>query len=203
MRILGKIEQQLNHVLALDEDTLESLADLSGQVISLELINTGFIIYILPSKDGVHLQSEYIGNTNVKIRGTPSDMVAYLIKSNEKSSNFTGSIEVIGDVGLAQDFQSILKNIDLDWEEQLAHWFGDTVAHKLGRVLKGAAIFSSNTGNKIRQDVSEYLRFEAELTLDTTTLSEFSNAVDTLRNDVERLKLRIKRLERDLKVESE
>ena len=195
MTLLGKIEKQLNQVLSLDDDALKSLAQLSDKVISLELINTGFIIYILPSIDGVHLRSEYENKSNVKIRGTPSDMVAYLIKTREKSSNFTGDIEVIGDVSLAQDFQSILKDIDIDWEEQLAQWFSDPVAHKLGRLLKGAASFASNSGLKLQQDVSEYLRFEAELTLDKTALSEFSNAVDILRNDVARLKLRINRLQ--------
>lgn len=195
MRLLNKIERQLNHVLALDEDSLKSLAELSGQVISLELINTGFIIYIWPSAEGLHLQTEYEGEANVKIRGTPPDMLAYLLKSRDGSGGSAGSIEVIGDVGLAQDFQSILKDIDLDWEEQLAHWFGDTAAHSLGRLLRGTANFARNSGDKFQQDLSEYLRFETEMTPDLTAMDEFTSAVDTLRNDVERLKLRIKRLE--------
>lgn len=200
MILLGKIEKQINHILALDEDAMKSLADLSGQVLLLELINTDFIIYILPSEEGLHLQTEYAGKTNVKIRGTPSDMVTYLLKSNKRTAGFAGSIEVIGDVGLAQDFQSVLLNIDLDWEEQLAHWFGDTLAHQLGRILRGGASFARSSGEKLQQDVSEYLRFECELTLEKTALARFGSDVDTLRNDVERLKLRINRLENHRKV---
>ena len=138
--------------------------------------------------------------TNVKIRGTPSDMVTYLLKLNERTAGFAGSIEVIGDVGLAQDFQSVLLNIDLDWEEQLAHWFGDTLAHQLGRILRGGASFARSSSEKLQQDVSEYLRFERELTLEKTALARFGSDIDTLRNDVERLKLRINRLENHRKV---
>lgn len=203
MNLLDKIERQLNHILGLDEESLKSLAGLSGQVISLELIDTNFIIYILPSAAGVHLQIDYEEIANVKIRGTASAMVAYLLKSKEKSANFAANIEVIGDVGLAQDFQAILLNIDLDWEEQLAQWFGDTTAHKLARLLRGAAKFAINSGDKLQQDVSEYLRFETELTPDHTALNEFTREIDTLRNDVERLKLRINRIEQHRKVKEE
>lgn len=203
MKLLDKIETRLNHILGLDQDTLKSLAGLSGQVISLELLDTDFIIFILPSAAGVHLQNDCAEIANVKIRGTVSAMVAYLLKSKEKSTNFSGSIEVIGDVGLAQDFQAILLNIDLDWEEQLAQWFGDTAAHKFARLFRGAASFAINSADKLQQDVSEYLRFETELTPDITALNEFTNAVDILRNDAERLKLRINRIEQHKKVKAE
>ena len=63
MRLLGKIERQINQLLALDEDALKSLAELSDQVLLLELINTDFIIYIMPSEEGLHLQTAYGGNS--------------------------------------------------------------------------------------------------------------------------------------------
>ena len=195
MKLLDKIERRLNQVLALDPETQSRLAELSGQVILVELINTEINLYILPIADGFHLLSDFAGEANVKIRGTPSDMVSYLLKSRDSSSRGSANIEVIGDVGLAQDFQSIMKCIDLDWEEQLSRWFGDELAHKLGRILGGTAKFVNNSGDKLQRDVSEYLKFESRLTLDQTELAEFSEAIDVLRNDVERLKLRIMRLD--------
>jgi len=203
MRLLGKIERQINRTLALDEDTLIKLAALSGQVISLELINTGFIIFILPAAKGLYLQTNIEGNANVVIRGTPRDILSYLLHSKGKSGNFTGSIEVTGDVALAQDFQSIMLGLDLDWEEQLARWFGDTFAHKFGRILRATAGFAGHSGDKLQQDISEYLRFEVEMTVDKTQMDEFTSAVDTARNDVERLKLRISRLKHAIKAEAE
>ncbi len=202
MELLGKIERQLNHILELDEEALRSLGELDGQVISLELTNTNFKIFILPSARGLLLQTATAEKEDVKIRGTVPDMLAYLLKANEKSGSFAGSIEVTGDVGLAQNFQSILKNIDIDWEEQLAQWFGDTVAHSMARLLRGAATFAADSCNKLQQDVSEYLRFETAMTPDKTALDEYASAVDTLRNDAERLKLRINRLEQGRNIEA-
>lgn len=199
MILLGKIERQINHFLAMDEDTLERLKRLSGQVISMELINTDFCIYILPFSGGVQLRTEFTDHVNVKIRGTPPDMLSYMLKTRTKSGGFAGSIEVIGDVGLAQDFQSIVFDLDLDWEEQLSKWFGDTLAHKMGRCIKGLGAFTRDSGDKLQQDVSEYLRYESEMTLDNTEMDEFISAIDTLRNDTERLKLRISKLEQNRK----
>jgi ubiquinone biosynthesis protein UbiJ len=199
MILLDKIEQQINHVLAMDEDALESLKELSGQTILMELSNTGFCVYILPSANGIQLRTQFEDSVNVTIRGTPPDMLGYMLRTKTKSGKLAGNIEVIGDVGLAQDFQSIVFNLDLDWEEQLSKWFGDTFAHKMGRLFREIGNFVVNSGDKLQQDVSEYLRFEAEMTPDRTELGEFINAVDTLRDDAERLKLRINRLEQQIK----
>ena len=195
MLLLDKIEKHVNKVLELDEDSLSSLNQLSGKVISLELLNTNFCIYILPFEKGVQLRSSYEDNVNVKIRGTAPDVLTYMLKTRTKSGDFAGSIEVIGDVGLAQDFQAIVFNLDLDWEEQLSRWFGDTVAHQMARVLKEIGSFGTNASNKFQQDVSEYLRFETEMTMHSSEMNEFVDAVDTLRNDTQRLKIRINRLE--------
>jgi ubiquinone biosynthesis accessory factor UbiJ len=195
MLLLEKIEKYLNKVLELDEDSLSSLNQLSGKVISLELLNTDFCIYILPFEKGVQLRSLYEDDVNVKIRGTPPDVLTYMLKTRTKSADFAGSIEVIGDVGLAQDFQAIVFNLNLDWEEQLSRWFGDTVAHQMARVLKEIGSFGANASDKFQQDVSEYLRFETEMTMHSSEMNEFVDAVDTLRNDTERLKMRINRLE--------
>lgn len=195
MKLLKGIEKRCNRLLALDVDALARLAELSGQVILLELLNTGFMIYLVPSERGIQLFDRYHADANVRVRGTPSAMVIFLLKSGRRSTGFGGNIEIIGDVGLAQEFQSILKNLDLDWEEQLAHWFGDSIAHTLGRVLRGGVAFAGTAGGKLQQDISEYLRFEKELTVEKTELAEYCNAVDALRNDAERLKLRIKRLQ--------
>jgi len=195
MLLLEKIEKHLNKVLELDEDSLSALNQLTGKVISLELLNTDFCVYILPFDKGVQLRSSYEDNVNVKIRGTAPDVLTYMLKTRTKSGDFAGSIEVIGDVGLAQDFQAIMFNLDLDWEEQLSRWFGDTVAHQMARVLKEIGSFGANASDKFQQDVSEYLRFESEMTMHNSEMDEFVHAVDTLRNDTERLKMRINRLE--------
>lgn len=169
---------------------------MTGKVISLEFINTDLCLYMFPSGEGIHVVNTFDGNVNVRIRGTPVDMLTYLISTRGKSSTFSGTMEIIGDVGLAQHFQAILKNIDLDWEEHLSRRVGDSVAHKLGNVFRYTMKYAIETKRTLELDVSEYLRYEKEILPDRSEIAEYAILVDELRDDVERLKLRIERLDR-------
>ena len=46
-------------------------------------------------------------------------------------------------------------------------------------------------------DISEYLRYEKEALLDKSEVDEFNQAVDNIRDDVERLQKRLERLEKE------
>ncbi len=146
--------------------------------------------HILPSGDGITLASEYEGKADVAIKGRPSALLGMI--TAEKVG--AGDIEINGNVGLAQKFQSILKNMDVDWEEYLSHFVGDITAHNVGNLLRGVSRFAMATGKTIGMDISEYLRYEKEALLDKLELDEFIQTVDKLRNDVERLQKRVERL---------
>jgi len=188
--ILDSAEKMVNKVLLLDEETLASLAILAGKVFEIDVLNTDIRIFILPSGEGITLASEYEGKADVAIKGRPSALLGMI--TAEKVG--AGDIEINGNVGLAQKFQSILKNMDVDWEEYLSHFVGDITAHNVGNFLRGVSRFAMATGKTIGMDISEYLRYEKEALLDKLELDEFIQTVDKLRNDVERLQKRVERL---------
>ncbi len=199
MSVITKVEQQINRLIRLDQNTTKRLAAISNQVILLELLNTEFSVYLLPSESGLRFLSESKLEPRVSIRATPTDMIAYLLHSRQSQGNFSGSLEIVGDVSLAQTFQGIMQDMELDWEEQLAIWFGDSFAHQMGRVLRGGFCLLQDTHIKFQQDISEYLRFEKNLSVEKSEMTEFINDVDILRNDVERLRLRVERLRKSEK----
>ena len=186
----------LNRILSLDPGLSHALSELSGKVIALEFINTDMLIYCAPNADGLHLSTEYAGTVHVRIRATLTDMLAQIISAREGDGHFAGSLEIIGDVGLAQRFQNIMQDIDLDWEEQLSHWLGDTIAHKLGRFARHGLNFLRQSRYTLEMNVSEYLLYEKEILPVETEVQDFIAAVDVLRNDVARMKMRIDRLQR-------
>lgn len=188
----------MNRGLALDQDSLEALESLSGKVLALELINTGLKFYLLPSAVGLRLQNDHDGEVNVRIMATVPDMLSYLLSSRDKSQSPSGTLQVIGDVGLAQRFQSIIRNTDLDWEEFLSRYTGDIIAHKLGNLARGAGRFTRHTGDTLCRDIGEYLLYEKEVLPIQEDIEDYVSSVDELRNDVERLTLRIDRLQRNL-----
>ena len=194
--IIKKLEAAINRALNLDPDALAALAELAGKVLAFEFINTGLVLFVFPAADGVRLDVEHTGEVTVTIRGTPVNMLAYLLSRSGSGEGFTGKMEVSGDVGLAQRFQKIVKDLDLDWEEHLSHWFGDTLAHKLGNAVRGSVQFAKATKRTLELDVSEYLRYEKEVLPEISEVNDYITAIDVLRDDVERLKLRIDKLAR-------
>ncbi len=196
--LLTRIEAFINRMLSYDQDSLAELEALSDKVIALEFINTAFRIYVFPSASGIKLQDYHDGKPNVRIRATLPDMVAYLVSSRDDKQSSTGTLEVTGEVGLAQRFQSVMKNTDLDWEEILSRYTGDLVAHRIGNLVRGVGKFAKQTGNTLQQDVSEYLLYEKEILPVQDDIEDYVSSIDKLRNDVERLKLRIERLQRSM-----
>ena len=193
-----KIESLVNRGLALDQDSLEALALLSGKVIALEFINTGLKFYLFPCAGGLQLQDNHDGDVNVRIMATVPDMLSYLLSSRDESKSASGTLQVVGDVGLAQRFQSIIRNTDLDWEEFLSRYTGDIIAHKLGNLIRQTGTIARHTGDTLRQDISEYLLYEKEILPVREDIEDYVSSVDELRNHVERLKHRIERLERSI-----
>ena len=101
-----------------------------------------------------------------------------------------------GDIALATRLQRIVTRMDVDLEEALAQRIGDIPAHELSRGLRGLGDWMRAAGTALLTDVSEYLRYEAGATPVAEDVERFSNAVDAIRDDVERLEARVARLER-------
>jgi ubiquinone biosynthesis protein UbiJ len=109
---------------------------------------------------------------------------------------FEGRVRVEGDTALAQHFGTILADLDIDWEEQLSKLTGNIVAHEVGRVARTAAGYADRMRATLEQNLREYLQEEARVLPTRFEIREFLDAVDVLRDDVERLGARIERLQR-------
>ncbi len=190
--IIDSVEKMVNKVLSLDEETLDALATLEGDIVEIDVLNTDIRLFILPSAKGLTFASKYEDKADVSIKGTPAALLGML--TAEKVG--AGDVEIIGNVGSAHKLQSILKKMDVDWEEYLSQIIGDIAAHKVGNFLRGMSQLAKSTVRTIGLDISEYLRYEKEALLDQSELDEFNHAVDKVRNDVERLQKRVDRLTR-------
>lgn len=188
--ILASAEKMVNKVLSLDEETLEALATLEGDVVEIDVLNTDIRLFILPSVKGLTLALEHEDKADVSIKGSPAALLGMI--TAEKVG--AGDVEIIGNVGMAHKLQSILKKMEVDWEEYLSQIIGDIAAHKVGNLVREMSQLAKASARTIGLDISEYLRYEKEALLDQSELDEFNHAVDKVRNDVERLQKRVERL---------
>ena len=193
---IEQVEKLINKALSLDEETLYKLGQLNGKVIAFEFINTSLTVFLFPEEAGLEMHTGFEGKPDVLIKGTPGNFIKMMAASKQGSNTLPADMQLTGDIGLAQRFQSIMQNIDIDLEEPLSKWMGDTLAYKLGKFVRGSSHFALNTGKTLAMDLSEYLRFEIEMLPDDLLVEEFCKDVDVLREDVDRLSQRINKLDK-------
>jgi len=188
----------LNAYLALDPDTREKLAPLTGKVIAIELRGLSIRFYFRVTDTGLHVEPHYEGEIDTTLRGTPLDLLAAGITKNEGNTTLTGDLEISGDVEIGHQFQQFLQNIDIDWEEHLSRLVGDVAAHQAGNVTRSYIQWQRSSRKNLEQDIGEYLQEEGRYLPHPHEIDSFLSAVTVLRNDAERLELRIQRLQQKI-----
>jgi len=192
---INKLEEYTNKVLSLDEQTFYELNKYNGKIIAFEFIHTKIKLYITPSENGLNIDSKCNKDPDVLIKSSPTNFLKTMLPSKYGVADFPVDMQVVGDITLAQDFQKIMKNLDIDLEDPLSKWVGDTLAYQIGQFMRKAGNITFKTVETLMVDISEYLRFEIEMLPDELLVEEFSKEVDLLRNDTELVSKRIDRLD--------
>lgn len=189
----GYLENAINRILTLDDESRLELLKYAGRVIVVELTNTQQIFHITIISTGISLGEPSV-NPDIIIRGTPGNLLAYFMAMKRDEPGKSGTIEIAGNIALAQKILGIISNLKPEWEEELSRWVGDSVAHGTGNTTRSAIKQVVQAATTLRNNTAEYLLYESDLVPDRQQVDEFNREVDSLRNDVERLKLRMSRL---------
>lgn len=188
------LQEVMNRILRLDPDTLARLGELDGKCIAVHLARAGgdLEFFLFPSASGFRLRATPDGVPDVTIRGDVPVFARLLFGDNGASR--AGELQISGDIELGQHFQRLLKQIDLDWEEQAARVVGDVAAHQLGRAVRGLRAWARESRGYLEQDAREYLVEESRLLPRREAVEQFLRGVDTLRADADRLEKRLEQI---------
>jgi ubiquinone biosynthesis protein UbiJ len=104
------------------------------------------------------------------------------------------SVKLAGAADIAESLAFVLRNLRWDGEADLARVVGDIPARRLARLALAIAAGIQDTIARVAQNISEYAVEESGILTASHDISEFSGAVNLLRDDVERLEKRISRL---------
>jgi ubiquinone biosynthesis protein UbiJ len=189
----GYLETTINRILSMDDESRLELVKYAGRVIVVELTNTQQVFNITIIPTGISLEEPSV-NPDIIIRGTPGNLLAYFMAMKRDEPGKSGTIEIAGNIALAQKILAIISNLDPEWEEELSRWVGDSVAHGTGNTIRSVMKQAVHAATTLRNNTGEYLLYESDLVPDRQQVYEFNREVDSLRNDVERLKLRMSRL---------
>lgn len=193
-RITELAQSTLNALLRGDPETSSRLAELAGRCVAIDVVGTGVVFCVTLDTQAVRVSAERPDVVDVTLSGSPVALMGLLASPPSAARVRQSGISIAGDVATAQRLNSILDGLDVDWEERLAQVVGDPLAHHAGRVARGLRQWEAGTRSSLLDDVGEYLRDESRLVVSTMELGTFAAGVDRIRDDIERLDQRVRRL---------
>ena len=128
---------------------------------------------------------------HVKISGSLLSFVN-LARKDSKDAVIDGSINFDGDVGVGQKYQKLIGLLKPDIEEELSHFVGDIVANNFSSFARATKRWAINSKNTFDENIAEYLQEETRIMPNKFEFNNFSKKISELRDDVERIEIRIK-----------
>ncbi len=163
---------------------------------AIRVKDTGLAMYFRVCLDEIALFGDFDGEPDVAITGSILTLARLAGASGEYAIR-DGSIELIGDVEVAQAFQKLLGYGKPDIEEELSGVIGDVAAHRLGEVARSVGSWGKEASATLRQNITEFLQEERRDVPSHYEVEAFTRKVDELRDDVARVEARLNRLEHE------
>ncbi len=193
--MLTTAEKALNKFLQMDPQTPLRLTAIAGKVICIEFQPINYAVYFLIQQHDIRLLSNYNPTPDVHLAGAPFDFLRLSKAASSSKALFESNIKVTGDLDVAKQFKKIFAELDIDWEEQLSKVTGDVIAHQVGNFMRSLGRWARHSAASLKQDVTEYVQDEARWLPLRMEVQAFLQQVDETRDAVERLSLRIQRLQ--------
>jgi len=189
------IEAAINRYLALDPELLGKLAAFDGKVIKIEITGANKILYMYPGGTGISLSTTHDGEVDTTLRGSPLSLFKMGLVSNAANMLLRGEVEITGDTRLGHQFKNVFSQMEIDWTEPLAELLGDSLAYQVHQSSKKFGRWGKDSIESVSTSLSEYLQEESRDVVTDTELEIFNEAVDKIRNDVDRLQAKINSLQ--------
>lgn len=195
---IAAIEDLVNRVLRMDPNTLQHLGDFDGKIISLQLAvknSESLEIYVLPFEGGLRLHFDTSRSPDVTILGNVPVFAHMLFGDVVTDIVGQADVQIRGDIKLGQRFREVLEQIEIDLEEYSSKYLGDVTAHRLGRIARDIKLWGAHARNTFKQDFSEYVQEEADLTPRKKNLDQFMRAVSDFQDDIDKVAQRVRHLQ--------
>lgn len=193
--LCAALEVALNRYLALEPAVLAECATLGGRSIALRTEAPDWRFTIEFHRGGVRVSGDAELDADVEVRGSLAMLMRLAWTVRKRDAGVPQGLQVDGDAELLRRFNGLLADVGFDPEEFAARFVGDATAHRVVQGLQGLFGWGRKTVDTLALDTAEYLREETQDLARAADVDDWSEAVDTLRDDVERLEARLRRLE--------
>lgn len=192
--LLAPLEIALNRYLAEDPEVMARLAEHDDQVLGLQLRELGLTAFLRAHAGGFQVLGEWPEPRATVTTSLP--VLGRMLLSDDKGRSLVleGEIQIEGDSDFAQAIVDILRDTDFDPEEVLSRIVGDVPAYRIGQFMRGLLGRGQEQAETLGKGAVNFLRDESRDLVARDETSEWMDAVDQLRSDVERMEARVQRL---------
>lgn len=192
--IITAITKAVNAYIKLDPESSIRLKKLHGKLICIELLPFEYVFYCAFLESGVNITTTSTLNPDATIKGTPWQMLNVMVNKKDRQHFFAKDIEIAGDVEIANQVIRLFDDLQIDIEDELSQYIGDTPAYHINNFIKNTQNWFRSTLQSFTNDVNEYTHEEANWFPPSEAVSDFFNEIDELRMDVDRISQRFEKV---------
>ncbi|MDA8416772.1 MAG: hypothetical protein M0Z78_06895 [Betaproteobacteria bacterium] len=185
-----RAQRTLQALMATAPWALERLRPFAGQILEVRLGHHSFSLKITP--EGA--LSPYTTKSDQPPALTLAIPLEILSDALLNKENLLNHLHLSGNSALAVEIGFLAQHFRPDLEELLSHWFGDIIAHRLGRFWHSTRNWLRDSVRRNRQMFREYAQEEAKLLPTRAQMNRFANHLGDLNDELNRLEQRLAQL---------
>ena len=193
---LRPVASLLNRNISESTPARELCRELSGTVVAIRVRDTALSAWFIVNDDALNVVTSSSEEPDVVITGSIITLARMAGQSGEAAVR-DGSLDLTGDAEVANQFQQLLSLAKPDIEEELSGIVGDVAAHRLGEFARGFGRWGKTVRSTMGANIREYLQEESRDAPSRYEVDNFAADVNVLRDDVDRIEARVKRLQDD------
>lgn len=190
-KLAPALESAINLAIAMDPGAQTRLTSLQGCVLEINITSLHHSFFFGAEEGQVKLMPAETIPT-VTLAGTSTALVKLALYKDKNSLFKSKEVSLGGEAVRAQQIQSFMRNLKIDWEALLAEVIGDVPAHVLNTSLRNSVSWGKSLSSSLLRDTEEFIKYELRLLPNKARAQQQFDAIDQLRMASERLEARIK-----------
>ncbi len=186
------LEKVINKALELNVNDNSALKTLEAKQLTLLLDELGFPLTFTVSSNQVLVTNLTDSDCTV----ITSINTLKKLKASQQLTDYIKQdlLDIQGDLKIAQQYLNLAENLEIDWQNELAHYIGDIPTYQLSRVAHFAQTKLNFAKTQIQADLSEWLVHEKKLIVSASELNDFNGQVTQTVAQFDKLQQRLEKL---------